>query len=95
MSFVRYAGRIKTPNPTNDSQRAPHYIMNRKDKSMPLHKGNSKEVIGENIGMLEKEGYPDKQAIAISLNTARREKTKPPHERKEQRITNRRHKEHR
>ena len=39
---------------------------------MPLAKG--KQNIGHNIAKLEKEGYPNKQAIAIALDVARREK---------------------
>jgi hypothetical protein len=37
---------------------------------MPLKKGSSRKVVGANIAELEKSGYPDKQAIAISLNKA-------------------------
>jgi hypothetical protein len=39
---------------------------------MPLHKGKSKNVIGENIKEMEASGYPAKQAIAASLNQARK-----------------------
>lgn len=39
---------------------------------MPLHKGKSKKVIGENIKEMESSGYPKKQAIAASLNQARK-----------------------
>ena len=38
---------------------------------MPLHKGKSEEVIGENIHEMEEAGHPKKQAIAASLNEAR------------------------
>lgn len=37
---------------------------------MPLIKGNSKEVIGSNIGELRNSGYPEKQAIAIAYSKA-------------------------
>ena len=37
---------------------------------MPLKKGSSKKVIGENIHELEESGKPHKQAVAIALNTA-------------------------
>lgn len=38
---------------------------------MPLKKGKSRKVIGENIKE-EMKTHPRKQAIAIALNTARR-----------------------
>lgn len=38
---------------------------------MPLKKGYSKKSIGANIGAEMKAGKPQKQAIAIALNTAR------------------------
>lgn len=39
---------------------------------MPLHKGKSKKIIGENIKEMEAAGHPAKQAIAASLNQARK-----------------------
>lgn len=39
---------------------------------MPLKKGKSNKVVGENIKEMEKSGYPRKQAIAASLETARK-----------------------
>lgn len=38
---------------------------------MPLKKGTSRKVIGENISEMEKSGYPRKRAVAASLNEAR------------------------
>jgi hypothetical protein len=38
---------------------------------MPLHKGKSKKIIGENISEMIKAGHPQKQAVAASLNQAR------------------------
>lgn len=37
---------------------------------MPLKKGSSRKVIGQNIATEEAAGRPRKQAIAIALNTA-------------------------
>ena len=39
---------------------------------MPLEKGKSKKVIGENIKTEISAGKPQKQAVAIALNTARK-----------------------
>ncbi len=44
---------------------------------MPLKKGKSRKVVGENIKELESTGkYPRKQAIAIALNEAGMSKKK-------------------
>lgn len=45
---------------------------------MPLSKGKSKKVIGKNIKEMEASGYPRKQAIAASLNQARKSGAKIP-----------------
>jgi hypothetical protein len=39
---------------------------------MPLHRGKSKEVISKNISEMMRAGYPQKQAIAAALSTARK-----------------------
>ncbi|MDW2635897.1 hypothetical protein RYZ90_18795 [Citrobacter portucalensis] len=43
---------------------------------MPLKKGRSKKVIGENIATEIKAGKPKDQAIAIAMNKAGKKKKK-------------------
>lgn len=38
---------------------------------MPLLKGNSKNVVGDNIRELRKAGHPEDQAVAIAMKNAR------------------------
>jgi hypothetical protein len=45
---------------------------------MPLKKGTSKKTIGKNISEMEASGHPKNQAIAASLNEARKSGAKIP-----------------
>lgn len=41
---------------------------------MPLKRGSSDETVSKNIGKLRREGRPQKQAVAIALREAGRER---------------------
>jgi hypothetical protein len=49
-----------------------------KEDKMPLHKGNSKKVISENIKEMQKTGHTHNVAVAAALNNARKYGNKIP-----------------
>ena len=53
-------------------------IFKNKEIIMPLKKGTSRETISKNIKEMEASGHPAKQAIAASLNQARKSGAKIP-----------------
>ena len=56
------------------------------EDNMPLIKGTSKAVIGENISEMEESGHPKKVAIAAALNTARKSGAKIPKKHKKKKA---------
>jgi hypothetical protein len=45
---------------------------------MPLKSGKSKKTVSSNVGKMVKEGYPQDQAVAASLDKARKSGAKIP-----------------
>lgn len=51
-------------------------LIRTKEVCMPLKKGNSRKAISSNIRTERHHGKPQKQAVAIAMNQARRSKGK-------------------
>jgi hypothetical protein len=54
----------------------------RRESKMPLNKGKSRAAVSQNIKTEIAAGKPQKQAVAIALNTARKAGAKIPRKRK-------------
>jgi hypothetical protein len=83
---------IASDMPLMEKQRAPNYVMGKKEKDMPLQKGKSRSVISKNISEMRESGHPEAQAVAASLNEARESGAKIP---MKHHAEHHRHKEHR
>jgi hypothetical protein len=57
---------------------------------MPLKKGSSKKIIGKNISEMIISGHPKDQAVAASLNQARKSGAKIPKAPRSQKSSNKR-----
>lgn len=68
-------GRCGAPHGAHDPAGI-HETVERKVETMPLKKGYSSKTISKNIKTEMAAGKPQKQAIAIAMNTARRAKKK-------------------
>jgi hypothetical protein len=70
MSIKSQTPGIAADLPLMEKQRGPDYLMGKKEKRMPLHKGKSEKIIGENIEEMQEAGHPHKVAVAASLHEA-------------------------
>jgi hypothetical protein len=89
MSIKSQTTGIASDVPLMSKQRGPDYMMGKKEKRMPLHKGKSEDVIGENIEEMQDSGHPHDQAVAASLHEA------DDYGKKSNKSHSTRHKEHR
>ena len=90
MSIKSQTPGVASDRPLISRDRAPAYMMGKKEKAMPLHKGAKpgSKGFGENIASEIDAGKPPKQAQAIAYSESRHGKPRP-------KMEHHRHKEHR
>ena len=76
MSIKSQTPGVASDRPLYSRDRAPNYIMGKENK-MPLKPG--KKNIGSNIEEMQESGHSHDQAVAASLNEARKSGVKIPH----------------
>jgi hypothetical protein len=92
MSIKSQTPGIASDLPLISKQRGPAYLMGKKEKEMPLYKGEkarTKEGFSHNIEAEMHAGKPQKQSVAIAYSEADRSKKHESH------SQHHRHKEHR
>lgn len=71
-------GHAKAQRPFRRKAASPPPVEAPEVEAMPLKKGKSRKTVGHNIEEMEKAGHPHKQAVAASLDKARKSWAKIP-----------------